>query len=408
MSKRVTLESNNVRYISMPLAIHKVSFLLLAVAAVTAALFSVTFRQHVATFASQHRAIKRSVHVGASKPTPIPIIVSGDVGGGTGNQIEHMLGHIALVRKFKLDFIMPQIIPRTSSVALRPSDVWDLALLQRSLPGHVYETVPQVCNSVPGRHAHVLITKRDNDGAAGDPAIYVAPESLQQDTIRVVIDRGGLNSVPDIRLFVMDLIRRRSLHTPYVNNTAICVHLGIFSHGADWDFAPLLASAPAIVKAARKWPLDTMGVVHLRYDENRCLRWFPKRLHHSKVICVMVEKLDNTGYVRWVPTEEYASTIARAVRENGVGTLYIAKSAYMPAAAWNSLRSALEVVEGIKLARPAGMEYENDLLNFVEREIARRCLFFIADVRSTWSQTIVRMRDNSRYVYASKLFSAMD
>jgi N-glycosylase/DNA lyase len=107
----------------------------------------------------------------------------------------------------------------------------------------------------------------------------------------------------------------------------------------------------------------------------------------------------------WVPHGVYADRAARELRRNGVQHVYMTRSKYMPEASWNNLGRRMRAERQLQVVDSASTHYEEEELNYVEREIATRSRYFIAEARSTWSKTVVWSRNNSEtFVQAIDLF----
>jgi hypothetical protein len=390
------------------------------------------------------------------KHPSLPMILSGDVGGGLGNQIEHILGHLASSQQSKapLDFgelvqlillhtlnefrlsllvqrkgeremqkvmnqpnlsvrrnfhlVWPRIIPRGNpNLRVRADSVWDFDALQDVLSSRLFVELPDQCNSSMGGHVDVRIDHRRGILAKRHSGIHVIPESLAEKTIRVEIDRNGLSNVSDVREFIMDLLSHRSVGV--INNlsrTVICVDADYFTSKAAWKFAPYLVHVQSIVQAAKSWPLEILGVVHLRWDEHRCIPGPTQVENPYAYVCVLrMRRSRSEAIVQWVSIAKYTSAIARVMRLNGVSEVYMAKSSYVPETTWDLIRIALGKGENLTLARRAEHDYKDDVLNYVERELARRCRYFIGDYGSSWSFSVVKMRESLPHTFATYLFT---
>lgn len=146
-----------------------------------------------------------------------------------------------------------------------------------------------------------------------------------------------------------------------------------------------LKAHPRITNAAKKWPLSALGVVHIRYDEEVC----KTNTHNSSYICVRATKdgRQKTGQVYWAPIKEYVQKMAGVLHSEGVETVYLAASPYVPMSTIMELKVQLGKL--IRVQRMASTTFDDEAdVNFLERELAIESKVFIGDFASTWSGTV--------------------
>ena len=75
-----------------------------------------------------------------------PIVLSGNVSGGLGNQIEVLLQLLGLASRNSFELSFPRVTTRFNRSTLDPSNVWDISAM-KSLVQNIYSERPNECNS---------------------------------------------------------------------------------------------------------------------------------------------------------------------------------------------------------------------------------------------------------------------
>jgi hypothetical protein len=335
----------------------------------------------------------------------LPVIITGPLAGGVGNQIEVALQHLGLARKHRLDYYFPPMRTRTKLQPLNAGSVWDLTSLS-GIVRRIHTRIPAACDTAAGGKFDVRVLV-DIKAPPSNTSMTVQKRSLTAKTGVVVnIGRRALDGVGNLREEIQHILLQRpaAALAEDAARTAICVHLGIHSARSDSSLAPFLRPNSRVQRIAKMWPLDTMGVMHLRHDESRegCGRGPPRGVDPLQHVCLLRNGVLDT---LWVPHGVYADRAARELRRNGVQHVYMTRSKYMPEASWNNLGRRMRAERQLQVVDSASTHYEEEELNYVEREIATRSRYFIAEARSTWSKTVVWSRNNSEtFVQAIDLF----
>jgi hypothetical protein len=330
----------------------------------------------------------------------LPIVLSGEILGGFGNQIELILQHLRLANKFQVEYVFPAMLPRKGGSSIPASNVWDVSRLRTLLPG-VHTSLPPACDIASGGKMDVLVSAaRANSGIQ---SMSVDQTSIDSETVVLNVSRYALDHVQDFRALISGILSQRPERRRQRDRgrRTICVYLSAHTASADWKIAPYLKANSSIVASANRWPLSSVGLVHLRYDEQACGIGAPTGVDPHTHVCLMRTHVPGGRRGRenaiWVPMEEYASTLQQLMSDNGATSLYPAMSMYVPAQTQQNLLQIL-TKKGVTVATSASKYFADDTLNLVEREIALRCRFFGAEAFSTWSVSIVRMRNNDATV----------
>jgi hypothetical protein len=355
-------------------------------------------REHVQSIGSATRASKRAKLLlgrtdrapvtlpGISKrdATRIPIILTGETRGGTGNQIENIVEHLSIVRHQNLDgYVLPGMRSREGEI-VPFGQIWNLTLLRQVFP-NIYEKPPDECIEEAGGKIDVYYDiLRENPG---DYLRVIDQDSLAEKTVIVTRGREVLSPPFDLHAEIVDLLRMRSDEQQQLDKdrNVACVHVNIHAALPDWSIAPYLRLGRKYVRAASAWPLDELGFVHLRWDEIFCAEGSEKAIKEG-LICLRVS-LPGTKQV-WISVEHYATIIESIMKKHSLTNLYVARSPYLPTAIWAHFQRTLSAIENLILVPRATEFYEGENLNYVEREIATRSRLFIGESGSSWSRTI--------------------
>jgi hypothetical protein len=318
----------------------------------------------------------------------IPIILTGETRGGTGNQIENIVEHLSIVRNQNLDgYVLPDMRSRDGEF-VPFGQIWNLTLLQKVFP-NIYEKPPDDCIEEAGGKIDV-----DYDIARENPGDYlrvIDPDSLAAKTIVVTRGREVLSPPFDLHAEVMDLLRMRSEERKQLDKDrkVACVHVSIHAAVPDWSIAPYLRLGRKYVKAASAWPLDELGFVHVRWDEIFCAEGSEKAIEEN-LICLRTS-IPGTKQA-WMSVNRYATIIQSIMRKHSITKLYVARSPYLPTVIWSHFQKTLSALENLNLVPGAAEFYEGENINYVEREIATRSRLFIGESGSSWSRTISHAR----------------
>lgn len=327
----------------------------------------------------------------------VPVVLSGPLPGGTGNQLEVAYEHINIVHKNGFEYHFPSIVPREHGGSI-PADVaWDLTDLRKRLP-KVHSELPAACDSKSGGTWDVRIEvnkeqQRVHDNSSQPKILKIA--GYRNETVVFRIPRYGLEDIRELRQNILDAVwthSKPSLLLKYSKRSAICLWVEIHAAKPDVSFASSLRPSQRIQRLAMQWPLKTLGVVHFRFDEHACGAGPPPGVDASRHVCVLQVGVIAT---KWVPVSEYAQKVSQKLVANGVTMVYLTKSKYMPEDAWNNIENAFRNAKMVKVAESAWGKFDAVTLNFLERELATRCRYFLAEARSTWSQTIVVARPDN-------------
>lgn len=332
-----------------------------------------------------------------------PLVLGFSVHGGVGNQIYDMLEALYLVRHVNAVMLVPSVLPRTDiegeSIVRSGSRVWDLARLRMGTRGKpVYPYLPPRCR----RRIHMLYLFIRRNARA--PTAGTIPTEVRHSACALARAAPGAPRKLDCdSLFASTIVRVRrqnltlggdDTYIRELRNVRGCVWISGHTYdraGADGDeylYAHMhfLDTHARIAKVARKWPLDKLAVVHVRYDEELC----DPELHNGTHICVRVHKdghYNPVPPVYWPPVSDYASGIASVVLRNGATSIYIAASPYVPVETVMALRK--EFGRHLKVERMGSLVFDDEAdLNFLERELAIRARVFVGDFGSTWSGTV--------------------
>lgn len=154
-----------------------------------------------------------------------------------------------------------------------------------------------------------------------------------------------------------------------------------------YSFMHYLEHSRKIREEAKKWAAKDIAVFHLRYDENECV----VSPSVEEKICIRVQLASRRkGTVYWAGVSELVTGIVKAMDIEGVRTVYLAASPYVPGKILDKLRKALG--EKVKVAARVDSRLDHNEQNFVERELAIRAKCFIGDFASTWSGTVYYKR----------------
>lgn len=333
----------------------------------------------------------------------LPTILSGPLPGGIGNQLEVVFEHINVVHKYNFEYYFPPIIPRDNGNSISADQAWDLANLKMRLT-KVHTTIPAACDSNKGGmwdvriEADLMLRKQNYSSLAENLVGY------RNETAIFKIPRYGLEGIRNFRQSLLAVLSHRnsssSLRKPSKRD-AVCVWLGIHSAQPDVSFAPLLRPSSRIQRLAMLWPLKSLGVIHLRYDEHVCSAGPPPGINPLHHVCVLKVGAKAT---KWVPIADYVQKVSRKLIDSGVTTIYMTRSRYIPEETWNNVRNAFRSSKLVKVAESAWGKYDDVTLNFLERELATKCQYFLAEARSTWSASIAIARQNNATSKVINLF----
>jgi hypothetical protein len=269
------------------------------------------------------------------------IILTGKTGGGIGNQMQDVLEQLELVTKFETLYVLPGSTPRSGGSPVPPEDVWNVDNLERQLEAAVFRRLPDVCSESAGGKFDVTFTRVDavaRDDVAG---MEIVRSSLHTGKgVRVKFLRKGLEKVDDLRAVLTALLLKtpREVQRRDLRRRALCVYVDNHAAGSFWKFGQYMIPSEKYMRIARQWPLESMAVVHLRYEEldkRGCSAGPPPGKDSRHHVCVK----PRSGVVRWVPHKVYAERVAKYLDANDIDTVYFTQ-------VWNGR-------EGARVARCA-------------------------------------------------------
>lgn len=346
------------------------------------------------------------------------LILGFSVHGGVGNQIYDMLEALYLARHTGAEMLLPAVLPRTdvegeasSPNARSGAHVWDVRQLAAGTRGRaIYPYLPARCG---GRlHAVYLFARRN--GAQPRPTV---PAEVRHAACALAAAGPRPSPAPEFGPDACDaLFARTSLRIRRQNLTAggdpsflrelkalrsrakkvpVCVWVSghsydrAGSHGDEYLYAHMhfLDAHPRFAAAARRWPLNALAVVHVRYDEELC----DADDHDVSHVCVRAHKdgpaRNANPPVYWAPIDEYVQALVKTVTKVQIKSLYIAASPYVPVKTVMKLREMF--AHHVRVERMASTVFDDEAdINFLERELAIRARVFIGDFGSTWSGTV--------------------
>jgi hypothetical protein len=107
---------------------------------------------------------------------------------------------------------------------------------------------------------------------------------------------------------------------------------------------------------------------------------------------------------RWIEVDRFASELEDFLLRRGVRDLYLTKSSYIPEQTWRAIVEKFKRRGRVGLAKSASELYSGEWLNHVERQLAIDARIFIPEGFSTWSSTVLDIRNQSRdqitYLYS--------
>lgn len=349
-----------------------------------------------------------------------PIIVGGDLAGGFGNQVEVMLQQVSLIAKHSgTEYLVPPLRKRVGGKLVPPDEVWNFGSLGKLIK-KLHKDTPAVCDAQVGGKWDVVVMPpaqavRTSYKESKQPGILSSTLARNGTVYATLEYRYGMTSLSPgaLRPFLERLLEyRSSKSTPAMaerdaKRSAVCVYLGIHSHDVALEYAKFLQPSSKYSEISSTWPLQSMAVIHLRYDEMKggCGSGPPVGIDPAKHVCTFKE----TGVREtvWIPQTTYVAKLSNLFKSKRISVVYLTKSPYMTEQAWNALRQEFKKVPRLKVARNAGEDgYTGEDLNYVERALATRCRLFIAEARSTWSATVKAIRSNNEAtVVAGKIFA---
>lgn len=337
---------------------------------------------------------RQPIEVRKERPPQIPIIYTGPLPGGVGNQLSCAFQSLGIARKHHLEYYLPPLRTRKGLHPISPDSVFDLSNVRRLVP-KLHIQLPSVCDEGRGGKFDVQILL-DYVSPPANTSLTPDPKQLKSQTgVQVRMRRYSLDAIVNLQDEIRQILAARPERERKKDSgrEAICVHAGIHAARPDYKVAPAFLPSKKYRKAAMRWPLATMAVVHLRYDEHirACGKGPPNgkdSLHH---VCLLRHRLLETY---WVPHLQYVARVAQELKGTGVTSLYLTKSQYMEQKAWENLAGAFTRKTNFHIEESASSFYKGEELNYVERELARASHFFIAEARSTWSRTVVAMRNS--------------
>lgn len=330
---------------------------------------------------------------GAREASKIPIIFTGPLPGGIGNQLSCAFQSIGIARRHHFEYYFPPLRTRKGLHPVSPDSVFDLSNVRKFVP-KLHTVLPAVCNEENGGKYDIQIVL---DYVSPPSNTSLTPDRKQlrsRNGVRINMRRYSLDAIADLDGEIRRVLdsrprRERDLDS---HRPAICVHAGIHAARPDYSIAPAFLPSKKYRDAAGQWPLERMAVIHLRYDEHirACGKGPPKGVDPLHHVCLLRHRQLKTY---WAPHAEYVSKVSHELTGTGVTSLYLTKSQYMEQEAWDNLAKAFRRDAGFQIEESAANHYSEEELNYVERELARNCRYFIAEARSTWSRTVVAMRN---------------
>jgi hypothetical protein len=341
----------------------------------------------------------------AERLQKLPIIISGPLPGGVGNQIEVALQHIGLAHRQGFEYFFPPMMTRTNHLPVNAGDVWELTSL-RGAVGKIHTTIPPACDVNAGGKWDIFVQVNTKTLQKDATDLHLSASTEKDESVTVNIHRYGLQEIQDLRRQFVNVLLSRNPRLQEANSerSAICVHLEIHSAPSSYSFAPLLRPNKTIQKLAQQWHLDTLGVLHLRFDESKqgCGAGAPQSIDPLRHVCLLQ---NGPLSALWIPHAVYVKKITTTLMHHGVREVYLTRSKYMPEVAWQNLRETFRKRRKLRVAKSAAGRYDEEVLNYLERELATKCKFFVSEARSTWSRTVVQARnDESSYIQAIDIF----
>lgn len=349
--------------------------------------------------------------------------------GGIGNQIYFLLEALFLARHAHVQIVVPSLpfrklnLSSQNSSELPGTTAWDIRLLRAAVGPHagVLEALPDSC-AASFDAVYVLSRSTDPESA---PALKLSSR-VRQAACFQLNDYDWGNAKPPVdewecveRVFADAVLERRLVPMSSPPNFSFvkeiralrtrdelpsgeedasrpaCVvvdgHLfnmrGKETHEYLYSFMHFVEAAPRVRRMVSNWTVEDLAVLHLRYDEKECVG--VKEANVNRV-CVRVSVSGHEESVYWAHIGEIVNVVARTMKGEGVSTLFIAASPYVPQVTLERLKEAFG--KRVKVARGVEGGLGHYDVNFVERELAIRAKCYIGDFGSTWSGTVYYKR----------------
>lgn len=349
--------------------------------------------------------------------------------GGIGNQIYFLLEALFLARHAHVQIVIPSLPFRKLNLShqdvaeLAGTTAWDINLLRAAVgpDAGVLDTLPDSCaasfdavymisrspvsESGPAPKLSSRVRQaacfqlRDYDWGKELPPVneWECQERVFADTVlerrflplSVPLDRTFINEIRALRERKMLPSGRKDISRPAC--VVVDGHMfnmrGKEAHEYLYSLMHFVETAPRLTRLTSNWTVDSLAVLHLRYDEKVCVGVKEANLN---LVCVRVDISGNEESVYWANVGEVVNVVVRAMMRAGVSNLFIAASPYVPRKTLNRLKEAFR--RRVKVARGVDEGLGQYDVNFVERELAIRTKCFIGDFGSTWSGTVYYKR----------------
>jgi hypothetical protein len=329
--------------------------------------------------------------------------------GGAGNQVEATLAELKLAQENNLEYVLPHLMKRTNySEGIPPEDVWDIQSLLKVVR-KIHTRVPPECSIKQGGKVDIFYMEGAN------PILLQRPSNIRFEPP----PRGTL--IVQKKAFPQAIYRnlREDAIGRLVNTSSdpqaglqkqshICIMFsGRYSDRTkEREMAPYLRPSRALAAAVRRWPLMTLALVHLRYHEHSC-KIRADSPEPARYVCIAGRSGESQAVLqKWVKVEHFVNTIERLLVKRNLSQVYVTRSMYMPNETWSALERTFGTKKKIVMAQSAAAHYAGEWLNIVERQLATEANLFVAEKYSSWSDTVISTRNESRtdIVFVSDLF----
>jgi hypothetical protein len=255
----------------------------------------------------------------------------------------------------------------------------------------------RICVSPIADTCEADVHRGSDDASPGDLMSSSARKSFQNATLFFA---SLLSFTAVISLRAVGVLPSGSLNTSRIRRSA---GLGLPSS---------IAATNMIKKVGKQttdWPLATMGVIHLRYDVGKCGKGGPPpHLDPERNMCIVKPyraNIRSMNPVKWLDTFAYISNLHPVMAANGVKTIYLSKSPEFPEFVYLYLRKMMQTIGTLRVEQPASVNFTGKALELMEWKLARESHFFLGDVHSAWSNSVVTARNNvSSYAYVNDVF----